>query len=166
MIGIPSNVNLSSGDAAEAQPSRHHHFHRHAHQHNLTRRQFLQAGLALAGVTAGAGLLQRTALAAPPGTGIPKQVEGFSPLLLEMLGIEVPFFLPVEIDPFSGSPDGVRPPITIWDFNGSVGMVEADGVSANNSDGIARRWACDIRFMKGVFVDREGRTQRGAFSFL
>lgn len=167
MIDLPANMDLSPGSAGKATPRRHHHFHRHAHEHNLTRRQFLKAGFALAGAAAGAGLLQGTSLAARRGTGIPPQVAGFSPALKDTFGVEIPFFLPVEIDPFTAAPGSVSPPTTIWDFNGFVGMVEADGVSnpAHTSDDEPRRWACDIRFMKGVFVDREGNTQRGAFGF-
>lgn len=167
MIGIPANADLSSRKVGKPTASRHQDFHRQAHEGHLTRRQFLKSGLALFGAAAGASVLRHTGLAAKPGAGIPKQIPDFSVPLAEAFGVEIPFLLPAEVDPFTISPDAVKTPTTIWDFNGSVGLVEADGVSdpAQNTDGVARRWACDVRFMRGVFVDREGRTQRGAFAF-
>ena len=167
MIGIPSNGELPPGTLQKRKISRHQALHRQADTHNLTRRQFLQGGVALFGAAVGAGVLRRTALGATPGAGIPRQIPGFSPALRDVFGLEIPFFLPAEVDPFTGDPDSVETPTTIWDFNGAVGLVEADGVShpAHNTDGVARRWASDVRFMKGVFVDRAGRTRRGAFAF-
>jgi hypothetical protein len=38
-------------------------------------------------------------------------------------------------------------------------------VSGKNSEGVDRRWGCDVRFMSGVFVGRHGRRQRGTFAF-
>jgi hypothetical protein len=107
------------------------------------------------------------ALAAQPGSGIPKPVSGFSPILKGATGLKIPFFLPIEVDPFAGVFDPVAAPTTIGDFNGFLGLVEADGISDpnNNSDGVARRWAADVRFMKGVFRDRDGCAQRGTFGF-
>ncbi|MEM9607494.1 MAG: hypothetical protein AAGA99_08740 [Actinomycetota bacterium] len=95
---------------------------------------------------------------------VPKQVEGFSPLLLDGLGVEVPFFLPIEVDPFVTPFDRPANPLTIGDFNGDVGVVEADGVSTD-SDGVERRWACDVRFMDGVYRDRNDKLKRAAFAF-
>jgi hypothetical protein len=62
----------------------------------------------------------------------------------------------------------VANPTTIWDFNGFLGLIGADGVSDpdHTSDGMARRWECAVRFMTGVFRDRSGRTQQGTFCFL
>ena len=142
------------------------HRHRH-HHHLLTRRQLLQMSAAFAGTAAGLHFLRGTALAAKPGTGIPKQLPDFSPPLTDMFGVEIPFFLPIEVDPFTTDPGAVATPTTIWDFNGTLGLIEADGVSdaAHNSDDMSRRWACDVRFMNGVFVDQAGRTQRGSFAF-
>lgn len=143
------------------------HHHRHDH-HLLTRRHFLQMSAALAGSAAGINLLRRTALAAKPGTGIPKQLPDFSQPLKDTFGLEIPFFLPIQVDPFNADPDAVATPITIWDFSGTMGLIEAEGVSdaEHNSDGVPRSWSCDVRFMDGVFVDQVGRTQRGAFTFL
>jgi hypothetical protein len=143
-----------------------HLFHHHG-QHRWSRRQFLQAsGLLLGAVAAGFPWGGRTALAAKPGSGIPNQLPEGSPIISGFFGLEIPWFSPAEVDPFAGAFDPVANPTTIWDFNGSFGLIDADGVSAHNSEDRARRWACDVRFMTGVFRDRAGRTQQGTFGFL
>ena len=143
-------------------------FHHHIHYQPWSRRHFLQAsGLLVGAVAAGFPWGGGTALAAKPGSGIPSQLPDFSPILQPIFGVEIPFFLPIEVDPFAGAFDPVANPATIWDFNGFLGLIEADGVNDpnNSSDGMARRWAGDVRFMTGVFRDRDGRTQRGTFGF-
>ena len=132
----------------------------------LNRRQFLKASLASAGFAVSGGMLANRALAAKPGSGLPSQLPYTSSLLNSITGLDIPFFLPVEIDPFfAGAAGPFGDPLTMANFNGVVGVVEAEGVSANNSEGVRRTWGTDIRFMKGVFTDRDGRTQRGAFGF-
>jgi hypothetical protein len=141
-----------------------HLFHHHGH-HRWSRRQFLQAsGLLLGAVAAGLPWGGGTALAAKPGSGIPSQLPDGSPVF----GLEIPWFSPAEVDPFTGAFDPVANPTTIWDFNGALGLIEADGMSDpnHNSNGVARRWSCDVRFMTGVFRDRAGRTQQGTFCLL
>ena len=135
------------------------------HQHpHWTRRAFLQTGGCLLGAAA-LGLPGRTATAAKPGSGVPVQLPYYSPIISPIVGLDIPFFLPIEVDPFAGNADPVADPSTIWGFNGRIGLIEADGV-AQEEDGTPRRWAADIRFMKGVFIDRQGNKQRGAFSFM
>jgi hypothetical protein len=139
-------------------------FHHYGH-HRWSRRQFLQAsGLLLGAVAAGLPWGGGTALAAKPGSGIPSQLPDGSPVF----GLEIPWFSPAEVDPFTGAFDLVANPATIWDFNGFLGLIEADGVSdrSHNSDDVARRWSCDVRFMTGVFRDRAGRIQQGTFCLL
>ncbi len=167
MIHLPDDQVAQLADIHVPGKSRHHQLHQHAEAHGLTRRQFLQAGMALVGVTAGSAVLNRVGLAGHRGAGFPSQVTGFSPLIQQIFGVEVPFFLPIEVDPFVGAFDPVADPLTITDFNGFLGLIEADGVSDpnQNSDRVARTWSCDVRFMKGVFADRSGRKQRGAFGF-
>jgi len=123
---------------------------------------------------AGAGLAGTGALAlAGPAAadrrrrqrGTPKQLPSFSPLLFEAFGIEIPLILPFEIDPFI-NPDQIGDPMTFDDFNGTMGMVEAEGVSDNNSEGVPRTWAVDARFWEGRYIDRRGHLQNGAFAFL
>ena len=62
-------------------------------------------------------------------------------------------------------PTSEEDPSTITDFNGYLGIIEADGVTNNNSEGVDRRWAADIRFMKGTYFDREGHRRSGSFGF-
>jgi hypothetical protein len=144
-----------------------HLVHHHGH-HPWSRRQFLQAiGLLLGATAAGFPWGGGTALAAKPGSGIPSQLPNGSPVLQDASGIEIPFFRPIEVNPFAGVFDPVANPTTIWDFNGALGLIAAHGVSDpdHNSDGVARFWNCDVRFMTGVFRDRAGRTQQGTFCF-
>ena len=151
-------------DRAQSRPlSRHQQLHLEADRRGWTRRQFLQMGAAVV-AAGGATVLSRTALAAPPGSGLPEQIPYHSPFLEDALGLQIPFFLPAEVDPFSGG-NGI--PTTIHNFNGFLGLVEADGVSNpdNTADDEPRLWACDVRFMKGVFVNRSGHKQPGAFAF-
>jgi hypothetical protein len=132
-------------------PPRHHHHHAHL----WSRRRFLQTGGMLIGAAVSITALGGTARAAPPGTGIPSPVPG-----------DFPFFPPSAVDPFADdAPSPLADPLLINDFNGVFGLIEADGVSDNNSDEVDRRWACDVRFMSGVFVDRQGRHQPGTFAF-
>jgi len=89
----------------------------------------------------------------------------YSPIISPNVGLDIPFFLPSEDDPFAGNSDPVADPSTIWGFNGRIGLIDANGV-AQEEDGTPRRWNADIRFMKGVFIDRQGNKKRGAFSFM
>jgi hypothetical protein len=144
-----------------------HLFQHHGH-HRWSRRQFLQAsGLLLGAVTAGFPWGRRTALAAKPGSGIPSQLLDGSQDLEDFFGIPIPFFRPIEVNPFAAAFDPVANPTTIWDFNGALGLIAANGVSDpdHNSDGVARFWNCDVRVMTGVFRDRAGRSQQGTFCF-
>lgn len=142
--------------------------HDHHGSHLWTRRRLLKAAGSVAGAAAITPVFAGRALAAKPGSGIPSQLEGFSPTIEAMFGVQLPFFLPADADPFNPILDPPGDPATITDFNGLVGLVEADGVGSpnENTDGVERRWAADVRFMLGVFRDREGRAQRGAFGFL
>ena len=132
-----------------------------------TRRRLLKTAGSVAGAAAIIPAFAGRALAAKPGTGIPSQLEGFSPTIEALFGVQLPLFLPADADPFNPILDPPGDPATITDFNGFLGLIEADGVGApdQNTDGVERRWAADVRFMLGVFRDREGRAQRGAFGF-
>jgi hypothetical protein len=152
----------------QAGVSAPHLVHHHGY-HRWSRRQFLQAsGLLLGTVAAGFPWGGGTALGAKPGGGIPSQLPEGSPIISDFFGLEIPWFSPAEVNPFAGAFDPAANPTTIWDFNGAFGLIDADGVGDpnHNSDGVARRWACDVRFMTGVFRDRVGRTQQGTFCFL
>jgi hypothetical protein len=140
----------------------------HRHHQPLSRRRFFLAGGLLAGAVAsgfsgGAG----TALAAQRKSELPSQLPDFSPIVKDIFGVEIPAHLPIEVDPFGATVEPVANPSMIWDFDGALGLIEANGVSnpTNNSEGVARRWACDVRFMTGLFQSRDGRKQRGTFGF-
>jgi hypothetical protein len=141
----------------------------HHHSHcRWSRRQFLRAGGLLLGVVAaGAHWGGEPAVAGNPGSGIPSQLPDGSQALEDLYGLPIPVFRPVEVNPFAGAFDPLSNPTTIWDFNGAIGLVAAHGVSdpAQNSDGVARFWNADVRFMKGVFKDRSGHIQPGTFAF-
>lgn len=141
----------------------------HCHHQLWSRRRFFQtSGLLVGVVAAGFPGSEGMALAAQRGRGLPSQLPDFSPILKELFGVEIPAHLPIEVDPFANTTTPLANPSMIWDFAGSLGLIEADGVSDpnNNSDGVARRWACDVRFMTGVFQNRDGRKRRGTFGFL
>lgn len=149
------------GQGGVGSPRHHHH-----HAHLWSRHRFLQAGGILVGAAASGTALSSTASAAPRGMGIISPIPDGSPVLEAAFGLPIPFFLPFEVDPFADAePSPLADPLLIDDFNGFFGMIEADGVSDNNSDRVKRRWGCDVRFMSGVFVDRRGRLRFGAFSF-
>jgi hypothetical protein len=140
----------------------------HGHHQPLSRRRFfLTSGLAVGAIASGFPGGAGTALAAQRKSELPSQLPDFSPILKDIFGVEIPAHLPIEVDPFAGTVDPVANPSMIWDFDGALGLIEANGVSdpTNNSDGVARRWACDVRFMAGVFQSRDGRKQRGTFAF-
>jgi len=121
----------------------------------------------LLGAAVSVPVLGGTAGAAPPGTGIPSPVCGPPSPVCGSPPVCFPFFPPSAVDPFAHpAPSPLADPLLINDFNGVFGLIEADGISDNNSDGVDRRWACDVRFMSGVFADRQGRRQPGTFAFI
>ena len=141
----------------------------HSHHQPLSRRRFFQtSGLFVGAVASGLPWDARTALAAHRESELPSQLPDFSPILKGLFEVEIPAHLPTEVDPFAGTVEPVANPSMIWDFDGALGLTEASGVSdpKNNSDGVARRWACDVRFMTGVFQGRDGRKQHGTFGFV
>ena len=121
------------------------------------------AGLATTGVVGVAGPAAGQGRRPPPT--VPKQLPSYSPILLDLTGLEIPLILPFEIDPFV-NPGPLGDPMTFDDFTGTMGMVEAEGVSDNNSEGVPRTWAVDARFWEGRYIDRRGNLQTGAFTFL
>lgn len=134
-----------------------------------SRRQFLQRGAAVLGASAAAGLFPGSILGSGNSSGghLPKQLSGGSPILKNIFGVDIPFYLPVETDPFAAVFEEVSDSSTIADFKGEIGVIEADGVNdpANSSDNEEHRWSCDIRYMKGAFIDRAGKQRYGTFGF-
>jgi hypothetical protein len=123
------------------------------------------AGAAGAILVAG---LPKIALGAKPGSGIPTPIPH----------ITGPghFFFPGPVDgsaaptdPTGAHPDG-RDPSTIYDFNGFIGQADltlsGTGTDTTTGETAPYGFHTDMRFMKGVFIDTEGRTQSGAFAFI
>jgi len=165
MIKVPNQKSLSDVLDAQVGESKHLCHHRH----HWSRRDFIKSGAALMGVVAGLSKVNGAALArhGHGGAGIPTQLPDFSPVLASLGLGELPFYLPVEVDPFLGVFDPVQVPSTMWDFKGLVALVEAEGVSdaTHNADGVERTWAVDFRYMDGMFIDRNGRRRHGTFGF-
>jgi hypothetical protein len=125
----------------------------------MSRRQFARtaAGGALA---AGIGL-PRILRAEAKGTSQPVPITGGSPVL----GGEFHVFGPAAIDPVDAEP------ITITDFNGSVGLgyISGDVTRTNRHNGEVRILSMefsDMRFMSGVYKGVDGRAHQGAFAFV
>jgi hypothetical protein len=121
-----------------------------------SRGQFVQRGAAALGGAAGLGLLNPAA-AFGRSAGDPRPIPG---------GFDETF-TPVPSDPFIH----VLPPqlgyemSTISDFNGIVGGSEIQG-TAHGSDGSSYDFDTDMRFMRGTYVDRDGRVRKGSFGFI
>jgi hypothetical protein len=128
----------------------------------LSKRQFLKTAAGASGILLGSGFWLR-ALGANPGSGIPTP-------------IPATFFFPgpvdgsaVPTDPTGAHPAG-RDPSVINNFNGFVGVANVRmtglGTDTTTGDTAPYTFEADMRFMKGVFVDSAGQTQRGAFAFI
>lgn len=128
---------------------------------SLTRRQFLKtAGAAVLGSTLIPSLLQ-TGTVAASGPGDPVPIPGGTPVL----GGGFHLFGPGIIDPVDAEP------ISITDFNGSVGIAFISGmVTRTNTVTHEVRslpfLSADMRFMKGVFRGQDGKMHNGAFAFV
>jgi len=60
-------------------------------------------------------------------------------------------------------------PASITDFNGFVGAAEVQGTgTGTNPDGSTETllFDIDVRFMRGVFVGKDGAIHKGTFGFL
>jgi hypothetical protein len=132
----------------------------------LSRSQFLRGGAMLLGGAAATSVLRPAAAAAAAAgassrpsrhRGDPQPIPG---------GFD-DHFNPVPSDPFIH----VLPPAlgfemsTITDFIGVVGAADMQG-TATGSDGSSYTFDTDMRFMKGLFVDDDGRLREGAFGFV
>jgi len=123
----------------------------------LTRATFVKRTAAVAGGMAAIGALEPVAALGAAKAGDPRPIPGgFAPDLS-----------PVPSDPFIH----VLPPVmsfemsTITDFDGVVAAAEIQG-TAHDSQGGRYWFDCDMRFMKGRYVDLDGRGQQGVFGFV
>jgi len=124
----------------------------------LSRADFVKRGVVVAGGVAGLGALSPTsAFGLSPTHDEPRPIPG---------GF-APDFSTVPVDPFIH----VLPPIvgfemsTITDFDGVVGAAEIQGTAHDNEDG-SYWFDADMRFMKGRYVDLDGKTREGVFGFI
>lgn len=122
----------------------------------FSRRQLLQRSAVALGGMAGVGLLDPS-LVFGSAVAAPRPIPG---------GFDQNF----NIVP-SGAFIHVLPPSvgfemsTITDFNGVIGASETQG-SAQGSDGSTYDFDCDMRFMRGVYVGRDGRKHNASFGFI
>jgi hypothetical protein len=124
----------------------------------LSRGQFVRRSAAALGGLAGLGLADPLAALAKGHTrGMPNPIPGgfdsnFQPVPSNPLVHVLPPGIGFEMS-------------TITDFNGFVGASEIRG-TAHGSDGSTWEFDTDMRFMKGEYVDTNGRMQHGTFGFI
>lgn len=122
----------------------------------FSRRQLLHRSAVALGGAAGLGLLD-------PGAAFGSRVAAPRPIP----GGFDKNFNPVPSDAFFHAlPPGIGFEMsTITDFNGVVGGSETRG-TARGSDGSKYSFDCDMRFMSGVYIGRDGRLHKGSFGFI
>ena len=124
---------------------------------SLSRATFLRRSAVVAGGVAGFGALSPAAAFGHRKPGDPRPIPG---------GFAGDFST-VPVDPFIH----VLPPSvgfemsTITDFDGVVGAAEIQGTASDNKGG-TYWFDADMRFMKGRFVDLDGRRREGVFGFV
>jgi hypothetical protein len=122
----------------------------------ISRRQMLRQGALATGALAGLSLFDVGPALASAGRQ-PRPIPG---------GFDANFN-PVPVDPFIH----VLPPAygfemsTITDFRGEVVAGEVQG-TAHNGNGGTRSFDCDMRFMRGEYIGRDGRRRDATFGFI
>ena len=127
----------------------------HYSRHGFSRRAFIGGTAAATGAALGSGLLSPAAALAWNSQPAPKPTTAITPIS----GIDFHFtsFGP-GIDPSS-----------ITDFKGQVGVADVQGTgTARNPDGSVETllFDTDMRFMKGVYIGKDGAVHRGTFGFV
>ena len=120
------------------------------HVHGLSRRSFLRAGAAAAGLVATNGVLS---LAAAAKSGTPTPV----PANAVFGGLHI-----YGVDPS-------MEPSAITDFRGAVGAAIVQGTGTWKVRGRPAEtllFDSDMRFMQGVFRGTDGRNHKGTFGFV
>jgi len=122
----------------------------------ISRRRALQTGALAAGALAGLSLADAAPALAWWGSQ-PRPIPG---------GFDQNFN-PVPVNPFIHvlPPDFGFEMSTITDFQGVVVAGEVQG-TARGTDGSTRSFDCDMRFMKGTYVGRDGRKHKRSFGFI
>ena len=128
----------------------------HALTVGVSRRRFIGRAAGAVGAAFGASILRPSAaLAAEPGVGTPKPIPGGT-----NVGGQLFHFFPFG--------QGLEP-ASITDFNGFVGVADVQGTgTATNPDGSTETllFDTDVRFMRGVFVGKDGAVHKGTFGFV
>jgi len=127
-----------------------------------SRREFVRTAgaVALAGAALGGRLLRPQILqAASPDDPLP--ISGGTPVL----GGAFHVFAPAAFDPIDAEP------ITITNFNGTVGLAYIDGIVTRTQISTGRQdrlpfTASDMRFMQGVYRGVDGKPRQGTFGFI
>jgi hypothetical protein len=130
----------------------------HYARHGLSRRAFIGGAAAATGATLGSGLLSPAAgLAGSHSHPAPRPTTGVT--TIEGVDFHFTIFGPgVDLDPSS-----------ITDFKGLAGVAQVQGTeTARNPNGSVETllFDTDMRFMKGVYVGKDGAVHRGAFGFV
>jgi hypothetical protein len=141
--------------------ARGHRGHAHFWDRAFSRRRFLQAAGAAAGVLGAGGFAP---LSASPRTGDPKPIPGgFQPFLP---GDPTVFhnYVPGVFDPPNTDPSG------IFDFNGHIAfaVIDGSGPGRNTLTNATSTLAFegDVRFMQGVYIALDGKYYNSTFVLL
>src|SRR5437870_3064381 len=129
--------------------------HRHPHHAAVSRRRFIGGTASAIGTVLGASILRPGAALAKTQNAAPNPIPGGTEV-----GGQLFHFL------FFGQ--GLEP-ASITDFNGFVGVADVQGTgTATNPDGSTETllYDTDIRFMKGVYVGKDGAVHKGTFGFI
>ena len=128
----------------------------HYDRHRISRRAFIGGAAAATGASLGSGLLT-------PAAGWAGSLSGRAPrpttATTTINGVTFHF------DSFGPGVD----PSSITDFKGFVGVADVRGKgTARNPDGSVETllFDTDMRFMKGVYLGRDGAVHRGTFGFV
>src|SRR6266487_4914411 len=128
----------------------------HYARHGLSRRAFIGGATVATGATLGSGLLSpAVGLAGSHSHPAPRPTTGIT--TIEGVDFHFTIFGP-GVDPSS-----------ITDFKGTVGVAQVQGTgTARNPGGSVETllFDTDMRFMKGVYVGKDGAVHRGTFGFV
>jgi len=128
----------------------------HHARHGISRRTFIGGAAVATGASLGSGLLA-------PAAGWAGSLSGRAPK---------PTTATSTINGVTFHVDGFGPgvdPSSITDFKGFVGVADVRGKgTARHADGRVETllFDTDMRFMKGVYVGRDGAVHRGTFGFV
>jgi hypothetical protein len=131
-----------------------HHGHRHVSM-ALSRREFLGMAAGAAGLLLGSSVLSpaRAAVCADPRP-IPGGFAEFGHFYHQRY-------------PNQDTAD-TEDPSTITDFNGHIGLAYVEGMGTHTDKTTGRvshlPYRVDLRFMKGVYVGKDGKPHHGAFA--